>query len=132
MGLISSRFMTAEQQERCCYNQVSLEVIGYTLHTVDGRRIGTVNDILMDDESFTVRYLVVDTSAADFVVNNPYVLITADLCCWDPESRIVRSQATVEQVQSAPAFDRAVDLVQAYEATAVLQFGERPFGPADH
>lgn len=132
MGLISSRFMTAEQQERCCLNQLSLEVIGYTLHTVDGRRIGTVDDILMDDESFVVRYLVADSSTADFVVNQPYVLLTADLCCWDPQSRTVHSQATVEQVQSAPAYERAVDLVQAYEETAILQFGERPSGPADH
>lgn len=132
MGLISSRFMTADQRQRCCLNGISLEVIGYTLHTIDGQRIGTVNDVLVDDESFAVRYLVADTSSAEFIINQPYVLLTSELCCWDAESKTVRSQASVDQVQSAPAYDRAVDLVEAYEDTAIFRFGERPSGPADH
>lgn len=132
MGLISSRFMTPEQRQRCCLNNLTPEVIGYALQTVDGKRIGTVDDILMDDESFMLRYLVVNTSTAEFIVNQPFVLLTSDLCCWDAEHKVVRSEATVQQVQDAPAFDRAVDLVEAYEETAILSFGERPFAPADH
>lgn len=132
MGLISARFMTADQLQRCCTTGVTPEVIGYALQTVDDQRIGTVDDILMDDESLTIRYLVVNTATAEFIVNQPFVLLTSDLCCWDAERRVVRSQATVGQVQDAPAFERAVDLVQAYEQTAIFRFGERPSGPADH
>lgn len=129
MALISSRFMTADQLQRCCYNQISAEVIGYVLHTVDGQRIGTVEEFLVNDEDFVVRYLVVDTSTAEFLLNQPLVLVPADLCCWDGEKRTVRSRATAEQVQSAPAYDPAVAVTQAYEETFVTKFGERPSGP---
>ncbi len=132
MGLISSRFMTAEQRERCCLGPLSLDVIGYTLYTIDGHRVGTVDDVLLDDESFAIRYLVIDTSSADFIINQPYVLLAAELCCWDEESKSVRSQSTMDQVQSAPAYERSVDLVEAYEDTAIFRYGERPSGPADH
>ena len=129
MALISSRFMTADQLQRCCYNQVSAEVIGYTLHTTEGQRIGTVREFLINDEDLVVRYLVVDTRTAEFVLNQPLVLVPADLCCWDRERRTVRSRATVEQVQSAPAYDPAVAITQAYEEMVVTKFGERPSGP---
>jgi len=132
MGLISSHMLTPDQLRRCCRNNLTAEVIGYALQTVDGRRIGTVDDILVDDDSLAVRYLVVNTASAEFTLNLPFVLLTPDLCCWDAEGRVVRSQATAEQVQGAPAFDRATDLAQAYEETAILNFGERPFAPADH
>jgi hypothetical protein len=132
MGLISSHYMTPDQLRRCCRNNLSAEVIGYALHTIDGKRVGTVEDILVDDETLDVRYLVVNASTAEFTLNQPYVLLTPDLCCWDAAQRLVRSQATAQEVQDAPAFDRAVDLVQAYEETAILNYGERPFAPADH
>jgi len=132
MGLISSHYMTPDQLRRCCRNNLSAEVIGYALQTIDGKRIGTVEDILVDDDTLAIRYLVVNASTAEFPVNQPYVLLTPDLCCWDAAARVVRSQATVRDVQDAPAFDRAVDLAQAYEETAILNFGERPFAPADH
>ncbi len=132
MGLISSRSMTPEQRSRCCLNDLSPEVIGYVLSTRDGRRIGTVDDILMDDESFTLRFLIVNTSTAEFMVNQPYVMLAAELCCWDAEHKSVRADVTVGQVQDAPAYERAVALVQAIEDTAIFRFGERPSGPADH
>ncbi len=132
MGLISSQFMTPEQLQRCCSNDLTAAVIGYALHTIDGKRIGTVEDILVDDESLALRYLVVNTATAEFAIGQPFVLLTSDLCCWDEGQKVVRSQATAEQVQAAPAFDRAIDLVEAYEETAILNFGERPFAPADH
>jgi hypothetical protein len=131
MGLISSRFMTADQRERCCYNDLSVEVIGYAIDTIDGQRIGTVDDILMDDESMTVRYLVVDTSTAAFILNQPHLLLPTNLCCWDRAERSVRSQAHAEQVQSAPAYDAAVSVTQAYEDTIITHYGERPYAPAD-
>ncbi len=131
MGLISSRFMTADQKQRCCYNDLSLDILNYALHTADGQRIGTVDDVLMDDESFTIRYLVVDTSTAAFTLNQQRVLLPADLCCRDPEQRIVRSRANAEQVQSAPFYDSALAVTKAYEDTVITHFGERPYAPAD-
>ncbi|MDI7276457.1 MAG: PRC-barrel domain-containing protein, partial [Anaerolineae bacterium] len=103
--LISSRFMTEPQLRRCCVNDLTPEIIGYALYTTDDQRIGVVEDILVDDELFVIRYLVVDTSSAEFIVNHPEVLlVAANLCCWDTERRTVRAQATVADVQAAPFY----------------------------
>lgn len=131
MGLISSRFMTAEQKQRCCYNDLTLDILNYVLHTAEGLRIGKVDDILMDDESFTIRYLIVDTSTAAIMLNQPRLLLPASICCADAKGRTVRSRANAEQVRSAPAYDAAVELTQSYESTVFTNFGERPFAPAD-
>lgn len=131
MGLISARFMTEDQLRRCCRDGLSPAVIGYGIDVADGRRIGTIDDILVDDETMTIRFLVVDTKTAAFTLNQAHILLPTGLCCWDEEQKSVRSLASAEQVQSAPAYDRAVALTQAYEATVFTNFGERPYAPAD-
>jgi hypothetical protein len=132
MGLISSRFMTEDQLARCCAGDLSPDVIGCTLHSADDRRIGLVDDILVDDESLTVRFLVVDTSTADLMLNYPRVMLAPALCCWDREARTARTQATAEQVRAAPFFDSVTALAQSYEDLYIFHYGERPFAPADH
>lgn len=131
MALLSLRFLTETQRERCCRDGLSTGVIGYALHTIDEQRIGVVDDILVDDESLVIRYLVVDTSSAAFTLNQPHLLLPADLCCWDTEQKTARSRASVAQAQSAPVYDRVVALTQAYEDTVITHFGERPYAPSD-
>ncbi len=132
MGLVSSRYMTPTQLEHCCRGGVSPSVVGYAIYTSDGQRIGKVTEVLIDDESMAVAWLIVDTSTAEFVINQPHVMLSTNLCCWDEERRAVRSLSNATQVQSSPRYDPAVDLVRAYEETAIFSFGERPNGPADH
>ncbi len=132
MGLVSSRYMTQTQLEHCCRDGVSPGVIGYAIYTEDGQRIGKVNEVLIDDESMAVAWLIVDTSTAGFVINQRHVMLPTNLCCWDEERRAVRSLSSTAQVQSAPRYDAAVDLARAYEEAAIFNFGERPNGPADH
>jgi len=129
MGLISSRFVTPTMLERCCAGSLSSRAIGYTLLTADGRRIGVVKDLLFDDEAFEIRYLVVDTSTAEFPVGPPLVVLPATLCCEDAERKVVSSRATVEQVQAAPSYDPVTAISRAYEETVFTNFGERPYWP---
>lgn len=130
MGLISSRFMTANQLQRCCLNDFKPDIIGYSINTIDGQRIGIIEDFLMDDESFTMRYLIIDTSTAAFVLNQSRVLLPTGLCCRDPEQKVVRTQARADQVQSAPEYDPVISAAKAYEDLAIFDYGERPSGPS--
>ncbi|MCL6430178.1 MAG: PRC-barrel domain-containing protein [Anaerolineae bacterium] len=131
--LISARFMTQGQLQRCCADGLSPEVVGCALYTSDNRRVGVVKDILVDDELYIVRYVVVDTTSAEFIINHPEVLlVAANLCCWDREQRTVRTEVTASDVQSAPFYDHAADVAQAYEETYIFHYGERPSAPADH
>lgn len=130
MGLVSARFMMPAQLARCCAGQdVSPGVVGYTVHTIDDRRIGQVEDVLIDDEAMVIAFLVVEPSTAEFIVNQPRLLLPASLCCWDEEGKRVRSRATVDQVQSAPPYDAVTDISEAYERTVFTNFGERPYWP---
>ncbi len=130
--LLSARFMTPTQLEQCCTDHLSTKIVGYAVYTSEGRRIGTVDDLLIDDEMMVVRFLVVDTSTAEFILNQPHLLLAPNLCCWDDARKTVQAQATMGQVQSAPDFDRVAALGAAYEETAIFAYGEPPFGPADH
>jgi len=129
MGLISSKMMTPTQLQQCCAEDLAVQTIGYTLQTADGRRAGRIEDILYDDEDGVIRYLVVDTSTAEFIVNQPRVLLPATLCCPDHGRRTVRSRAGAEQVQAAPRYDPAVALTRAYEESVFTNFGEHPYWP---
>lgn len=132
MGLINSRFLTREQLQRCCRNEISPAVVGYTLLTADGKRIGTVSGILVDDESIEIRYLIADTTTAEFPISQSRILLSPDLGPLERKRKTIHTRLTVDQVQSAPAYEPAVDLVTAYEETAYMDFGDRPSGVADH
>lgn len=131
--LISSRFMTQGQLERCCADGLGPEVIGCALYTSDNLRVGVVKDLLVDDEDYVARFVVVDTTSAEFLINHPEVLLVgANICCLDREHRTVRTEVTAADVQSAPFYNHAADLAQAYEETYIFHYGERPSAPADH
>ena len=132
MGLISSRFLTQDQLRRCCRVGIGADVIGLTLLTADGRRMGVASDILVDDESLDLRFLIVDTAEAEFPVGQARILLPPDFGRVDKKAGTLRTRASVDQVQSAPGYDPAIRLVTAYEQTAYLDFGERPNNEADH
>ena len=128
--LLSMRDLTPTQREKY-RDTIPFDAVGYALLADDGRRIGVVDDILVDDESFVANFLVVDTATAEFILNQPRLLLPATLCCWDAGRRTVGTRATAQQVQSAPGYDRAVSMSRAYEETVIFHYGERPSAPAD-
>jgi sporulation protein YlmC with PRC-barrel domain len=88
------------------------EVTGYRIEATDGE-IGHVEDFLVDDESWAVRYMVVDTS--NWWVGRK-VLVAPD---WIREIRWadqrVRVDLTRDAVKAAPAYDPTVPLDRALE-----------------
>jgi len=80
----------------------TVEVTGYHVHTTDGA-IGHVEDFLIDNESWGVRYLVVDTSNWWF---GQHVLISpqaVENVNW--AERHVRLDMSKERVKSSPPWD---------------------------
>jgi uncharacterized protein YrrD len=98
------------------------EVTGYVIRATDGD-LGHVDDVLFDDVSWAVRYLVVDTSNWWF---GKHVLIAPE---WvdgiDWVSRTVSVNMARAALKSAPLYDRAEHVDRQWEA-AYYQHLQRP------
>jgi uncharacterized protein YrrD len=78
------------------------EVKGYRIHASDGE-IGHVDDFVMDDETWSIRYLVVDTGGW---LPGKQVLIAphwASAVSWDEQT--VTVDLAREQIKDAPEYD---------------------------
>ncbi len=87
-------------------------VTGYHIHAEDGS-IGHVESFLVNDEDWSIRYLVVDTRnwwPGQHVLISPYAVRTIS---W-PDRR-VELDASREQVKSSPPWDPAALIDRAYE-----------------
>lgn len=82
---------------------------GYHVHATDGG-IGHVDDFLVDEKTWAVRYLVVDTSnwiGGRSVLISPSVVVSID----SPESKI-EVTLTRDQIKGGPSLEHA-DIVLA-------------------
>lgn len=98
------------------------EVGGYRIEAHDGQ-IGHVEDFLIEEESWRVRYLVVDTRA---VLPGKKVLLAPlwiDRITWS--ERAVHVDLPVDQIRSAPVFEKRTPLTRDYELS-VFQHYSRP------
>jgi hypothetical protein len=90
-------------------------VRGFHLHATDGG-IGHIDDVLFDDQTWTVRYLVVDTSNW---IGGRTVLVSASLVTHiDSIERRVDVGVTRAQVEAGPSMD-AADLPLAETLPAI-------------
>ncbi len=92
----------------------SAHVKGYDIQATDDS-IGHVSDFIFDDESWALRYFVVDTR--NWWPGGKRVLISPQWIkeiSWDKGS--VSVLMTREQVRNAPEFDETMVLDRAYEA----------------
>jgi hypothetical protein len=91
----------------------SAEVTGYYIHAKDGE-IGHVDDILVDDENWVIRYLVIDTRNW---LPGKRVLISPEWIervSW--EDSMVYTGLHRETIQNAPDFDEAAQVGRDYES----------------
>ncbi len=76
--------------------------------------IGAVSSTLVDDKSWAIRYLVVDTR--NWWPDGKLVLVARHwIDCIDWTARIVRVWLTREQVMNSPAYDHATTIDRNYE-----------------
>jgi hypothetical protein len=85
---------------------------GYHIHATDGS-MGHVENLLLDDAAWAIRYLVVDTRnwwPGAHVLIAPYAVTSID---WTDQQ--VRLNVTREQVKTSPTWDPAEIVERAYE-----------------
>ena len=101
------------------------EVTGYRVVTEGGEGAGHVEDLLVDDASWALRYLVIDRSRLPF---SRKVLLAVD---WIDEvdwvDRSVRVGVSVSQVAKAPEYDPR-DPVNEGTETVLFDYYGRPRG----
>ena len=100
------------------------EVAGYRIETTDGE-IGHVEDFIVDDEDWAIRYVVVDTRNW---LPGRKVLVSAR---WIPEvswrRREVYVDLTQDEIKSAPEWDPDVPLDREYETRLHEHYGRPPY-----
>ncbi|MEO7549361.1 MAG: PRC-barrel domain-containing protein [Ramlibacter sp.] len=91
----------------------SVKVAGYEIHATDGT-IGHVQDFVFDDESWAIRYLLVDTR--NWWPGGRKVLIaTRWIESIDWSSSTVQVNLTREQVKASPEYHEAQPIARDYE-----------------
>jgi uncharacterized protein YrrD len=88
------------------------EVTGYHVHATD-KSIGHVEDFLVDGESWSIRYIIVDTSNWWFgqhVVISPYAVKEVD---WSDHH--IRLDLTRDKVKSSPSWNPADQIDSDFE-----------------
>lgn len=97
-------------------------LIGFTIGAIDGE-IGKVKEFYFDDETWTIRYLIVETGNWLFgrkVLLSPISLLTPD---W--EKNIFPINLSMEQIKNSPAIDteKPVSRQQELELYAYYPWG---------
>ena len=88
------------------------EVTGYHLQATD-HSIGHLQDFLVDDENWAIRYVVVDTR--NWWPGKHVVIPAQWIKQLDWSENVVKVDVTRETVQSAPEFDPDLEFTRAYE-----------------
>lgn len=102
----------------------SREVTGYHIQATD-KDIGHVEDFIVDQETWIMRYLVVDTS--NWLPGSRKVLVAptwVDQVDW--KRRKVLVNLTRDQVKESPQYDPRVPVNRSYEV-ALYDFYGRPY-----
>lgn len=96
------------------------EVTGYRIQAVDGE-IGHVEDFLLEDESWAIRYMVVDTRnwlpGRKVVVSPEWI----DAVSWE-ESKVYVDLPR-DKIEHAPEYDPAAPLGRDYESRIHAHYG---------
>ena len=103
------------------------EVKGYKIRALDGE-LGSVRDLLFDDELWTIRYMVAATG--------PWLLGKRVLLGWpaletpDWTSRLFPVNLTTEQVKESPSIDADAPVSRRREQELYVHYGWTPYWPA--
>jgi len=101
-----------EEEEGDFHLRSTREVIGYHIHANDGE-IGHVDDFIVDDEDWTIRYMVVDTRnwlpGKEVLVSLEWI----DKISWG--RREVYVDLRREVIKNSPEFDPSISVNRDYE-----------------
>ena len=102
------------------------EVTGYSIHATDGD-IGHVDDFIVDDGGWSIRYVVVSRSwLGKKVILSPEWI---ERVSWEERSVFVR--LTREAIKDAPEWDDAQPITREFEERLYGHHERRPYWPTD-
>ena len=96
------------------------EVIGYHIHARDGE-IGHVDDFVVDDESWDVRYMVVDTR--NWLPGKKVLVAPQWAASVDWAGRQVSVDLAKDAIENGPAFDPTLPVNREYEVRLYDYYG---------
>ena len=122
---VAERLVEQEEHRDDPHLRSTRQVTGYHIHATDGE-IGHVEDFIVDDEDWSVRFLVVDTRnwlPGKKVLLSPQWIKRVE---WADSS--VHFDLTREAVENSPEFDPSKAVDRNYEAYLYDHYGR----PIDH
>lgn len=97
---------------------------GYSLNAVDGE-IGRLEEVLFDDQYWTVRYFIVSTGGW---LMQREVLISPDMITGiNEESKTIDVSLTQELVEKCPPIDTKLPVPRHYEQEYYEYYGKEPY-----
>ena len=104
------------------------DTTGYDVQASDGT-LGTVCDLLFDDASWTVRWLVVETGS--WWADHRVLIPASALGHPDPEGRRFPVNLTMAQVKGSPDVDTHRPVSRQFESSAYDYYGYSPYWGTD-
>lgn len=100
------------------------EVTDYHIQAVDGE-IGYVEDFIVDDENWAIRYLVVDTRnwwpSKKVLIPPPWI----DRMSWEQSK--VYANLTRAEIKKSPEYDESAPVTREYEMRLYNYYGRSPY-----
>jgi sporulation protein YlmC with PRC-barrel domain len=97
---------------------------GHDIKAIDGT-IGSVSDVFFDDESWIIRWLIVDTG--NWLSGRKVLLPPAALGHADLEANTFAVRLTKAQVEASPEFDSHRPVSRQFEVSAYDYYGWSPY-----
>jgi sporulation protein YlmC with PRC-barrel domain len=117
---MKTRRTSASQTPNDCHLRSCNAVMGYHIHATDGD-IGHVEDLLVDDHTWAIRYLIVDTSnwwgGHQVLVAPPWI----ESVSWSDEK--VSVDLTRQAIKDAPPYDPAARFSREQEQGMYEHYG---------
>lgn len=108
--------------------QSTSDVTGYQLHAADGD-IGHVSDFIVDDRTWAIRYLVVDTGA--WLPGKKVLLAPTWIESVKWSDAKVHSVLTREAIECGPAYDHKLPITRDYEVLLFAHYGQSKYWDAE-
>lgn len=125
-GRYSSRLAVAqdERSDQDSHLRSSKEVTGYRIDAKDAR-FGHVEDFIIDDESWAIRYLVIDTK--NYWPSKSVIIAPDWVDSIDWSTRSLSTDLDSSVVKSAPEFRADSPIHRDYETKLHEHYGRRPY-----
>ena len=121
MGVENARAEAAREPHSDPHLRSCNAVVGYHIHASDGE-IGHVWGLLMDEETWAIRYMVVDTS--NWWLGHKVLIAPAWIKDLNWVDSTVWVNLTRQAVKDAPAYDPAVNLDRVAESRLHDHYGQ--------